>query len=67
MLNQAADTPAMLTVEEAALFLRISRNLAYELVRQGALPHLRLGRRLLVPRQTLERWVEEQSTRADVR
>jgi excisionase family DNA binding protein len=42
-----------LTVEEAAEVLGISRTLAYELVRRGALPSLRLGRRLVVPRAGL--------------
>jgi len=36
-----------LTVEEAAARLGISRTLAYELVRQGKIPSLRLGRRLV--------------------
>jgi len=46
------------TVEEAASLLGISRGLAYEMVRQGALPALRLGqRRLLVPVASLEEWL----------
>ncbi len=45
----------VLTVEEAAGMLRISRGLAYEMVRTGRLPSIRLGRRLLVPRPALER------------
>ena len=46
-----------LTVEEAAARLGISRTLAYELARTGRLPVpvLRLGRRVLVSRQALER------------
>ncbi len=46
------------TVEEAASLLGISRGLAYEMVRQGDLPALRLGqRRLLVPVASLEEWL----------
>ncbi|MGH9211743.1 MAG: helix-turn-helix domain-containing protein [Acidimicrobiales bacterium] len=37
------------TVEEAGELLGISRGLAYELVRRGQLPHVRLGRRLVIP------------------
>jgi len=55
------DSSFLLTVPEAARLLRISRNLTYELVRQKALPHVRLGRRILVPRQRLESWVEEEA------
>jgi excisionase family DNA binding protein len=46
-----------LTVPEAAGALGISRALAYELVARGELPSLRLGRRIVVPRQALERLV----------
>ena len=43
------------TVEEAAKALGISRGLAYEMVREGRLPALRLGqRRLIIPRVALE-------------
>ncbi len=49
------DQDLVLTVEEAAGLLRISRGLAYEMVRTGRLPSIRLGRRLLVPRPALER------------
>ena len=45
----------VLTVEEAAGLLRISRGLAYEMVKQNVLPTIRLGRRILVPRPALER------------
>jgi len=50
--------PLLLTVPEAATLLRISRNLCYELVAQGRLPHIRLGRRILIPRHGLEAWIE---------
>jgi hypothetical protein len=56
------DVPEVLTVEEAARVLRISRGLAYQLARRfvesgghEGLPVLRLGRRLLVPRLQIER------------
>ncbi len=47
-----------LTVEEAAGLLGISRNLAYELVARKELPSVRLGRRLVVPRQALVRLLD---------
>jgi excisionase family DNA binding protein len=51
----------LLTVLEAARLLRVSRNLAYELVAQGRLPHIRLGRRVLVPRHGLEQWIAREA------
>lgn len=44
---------ATVTVQEAAAILGISRSSAYELVRSGAIPSLRLGHRLVVPREAL--------------
>ncbi len=38
-----------ITVEEAATFLRIGRSAAYEAVHRGEIPHVRIGRRYLVP------------------
>lgn len=46
-----------MSVEEAAAVLGISRALAYELVRRGELPRLRLGRRVVIPRRALENLV----------
>ncbi len=42
------------SVEEAARLLGISRAHAYELVNRHELPHLRLGRRLVVPKHALD-------------
>jgi excisionase family DNA binding protein len=42
------------TVGEAAQLLGISRNSAYEAARRGEIPTIRVGRRILVPRNRLE-------------
>jgi len=47
-----AESP-VLTVEEAAVILRLSRGTAYEAVRRGDIPVVKIGRRLLVPRARL--------------
>jgi excisionase family DNA binding protein len=44
-----------MTVEEAAAALGISRAFAYEAVTRNEIPHVRIGRRILVPRAALER------------
>lgn len=46
------------TVEEAAAVLGISRAFAYEAVHRGEIPHLRIGRRILIPRSALTQLVE---------
>lgn len=43
-----------LSVAEAAELLGVSRALAYELVKRGELPSVRLGRRIVVPRRAVE-------------
>ena len=45
----------VVTVNEAALMLRISRGAAYEAAKRKELPTIRIGRRLLVPLAALER------------
>jgi excisionase family DNA binding protein len=51
-----------LTVEEAAALLGISRAFAYEAVRRGEIPSIRIGRRVLVPKVALERLVGSAET-----
>lgn len=41
------------SVETAARLLGISRALAYQLVRAGDIPSVKLGRRVLIPRQAV--------------
>lgn len=56
-LPRPAEDLGLLTVPEAARLLRISRNLAYELVAQRQIPALRLGRAIRVPRHALIEWI----------
>jgi excisionase family DNA binding protein len=50
--------PMTMSVDEASEALGISRSLAYELVRRGEIPSLRLGRRIVVPVRALDDLVE---------
>lgn len=51
----------LLTVEEAAQRLGIGRTLAWQLVRKGELPVVRLGRCVRVSRRALEEWIARQA------
>ena len=42
------------TVDQAAELLGISRAHAYELVARGELEHVRLGRRIVVPKRVID-------------
>ena len=48
-----------LTIEETAKLLGIGRNLAYDRVKTGEIPVIKIGRRLLVPRRALEKLLEQ--------
>ena len=58
LLLSEPDGPWTMTVEQAARCLGISRALAYESVRSGDIPSLRIGRRILVPIQALRRLLD---------
>jgi len=47
------------TVEETAKLLGIGRQLAYDRVKTGEIPVIKIGRRLLVPRRALEKLLEQ--------
>jgi excisionase family DNA binding protein len=49
-----------LKVPEVAKELRIARSRAYELVANGTIPAVKIGRSVRVSRRELERWLEEQ-------
>ena len=48
----------VLTVEEARLLLRLSRNSMYAAIARQEVPHLKIGRRILIPRKALERLMD---------
>jgi excisionase family DNA binding protein len=50
---------ATVSVAEAAEILGIGRSLAYDAVRTGRIPALRIGRRWLIPRAALDRLLAE--------
>ena len=48
----------VLTVEEARLLLRLSRNSMYAAIARQEVPQLKIGRRILIPRKALERLMD---------
>jgi excisionase family DNA binding protein len=54
------ELPLVLTVEEAAKALRVSRGSAYEAIRCGDIPSVRIGRTIRVPRHGLAVFLGEQ-------
>ena len=55
------DLPLTLTAQEVGETLGISRAAAYELVRRKGFPHMRIGTRILVPRDKFLAWIDQQT------
>ena len=59
------DLPLMLSAPEVAEVLGISRAGAYDLVRSGGFPHLKLGNRILVPKDKFIQWIDDHTEGTD--
>ena len=55
------DLPLTLTVPEVGEVLGISRASAYELVRSKGFPHMKIGTRILVPKDKFLAWIDAQT------
>jgi len=53
--------PAILTVKEVSEYLRISEAKVYRLVKQGALPVVRIGKTWRFRKDLLDCWLQESS------
>lgn len=53
------ELPLTLSVQEIAIVLGISKTSAYELVRRKGFPVLKIGSRLVVPKEKFREWVEQ--------
>ena len=63
--TQEAKTPAFpdrmtMNVEQMRIELGISRSTAYELIQKPDFPSFTIGRRVLISREGLKKWIEKQ-------
>ena len=61
ILKSYEELPLMLSVSEMAAALGISRAGAYELARSEGFPALRIGTRIVIPKDKLQEWVDKQT------
>lgn len=47
--------------KEGAAYLGLAENTFVKLLRDGSIPFIQVGRRILIPKQALERFLEERS------
>lgn len=59
--TSSAQVARLMTIEEAAEYLRLHPLTARKLAREGALPAFKIGRQWRVKRALLDRWIEERS------
>ena len=59
------DLPLMLSAPEVAEVLGISRAGAYDLVRSAGFPHMKLGNRILVPKDRFIKWIDNNTEGMD--
>jgi excisionase family DNA binding protein len=55
----------VLTIEELAIYLKISKSTLYKLVREGKIPAQKVGRHWRFRRQAIDRWLEETRPRVE--
>lgn len=55
-----SDLPLTLSVPEVAAVLGISRAGAYELVHSATFPKVKIGKRIVVPKDKLLAWIDAQ-------
>ncbi|MCL6521394.1 MAG: helix-turn-helix domain-containing protein [Firmicutes bacterium] len=58
--------PLVLTVAEVARLLRVGQTTLRQALKRGDIPHVRLGRRILIRRDALFAWMEEREQRAAI-
>ena len=59
------ELPLTLKAHEAAAVLRISKSKVYELVRTESFPAVRIGKRVVIPRDKLIQWMNGQAEVSD--
>ena len=55
------DLPLTLCVEDLMPILNVGRNTAYDLVRSGTIPSIKIGRQLRIPKQALINYLDTAS------
>ena len=59
------DLPLTLNAHEVAAVLRISKSKVYELAQSESFPAIRIGKRVVIPRDKLIQWMNSQAEVSD--
>jgi excisionase family DNA binding protein len=58
LVEQDNETTDVMTADEVAAYLGVDRNTVYEYAARGAIPHKRLGKRMLFRRGSIVAWFD---------
>jgi len=56
-----AELPDVMSVQQLGQFLGVHANGVYELVHQQSFPSIQIGRKFVIPKAGLVKWLEEQT------
>ena len=62
-ITNYTDLPAMLKVEHISEIMGISKVVAYELVNRPDFPALRIGKRIIIPKDKFLNWIDEEANK----
>jgi excisionase family DNA binding protein len=54
--------PALLTIPEVAHYLGLGKSMIYGLINDGHIPSVHIGKSMRVPKEGLDRWLNEKIT-----
>ena len=60
IIKSYEELPLFLSAQMVAYVLGVSISSAYELMHENGFPSLRIGNRLVIPKDRFRQWVEEQ-------
>ena len=55
------DANAVLTIDELAVYLKVSKSTLYKLVQEGKVPGQKVGKHWRFRRETIDEWLDERS------
>lgn len=66
-VETAIEPRITMTVQETAAYLGVSDDTVYEMVRRKEIPHIRIRRRILFRRDTLDNWLSRMEAASERR
>jgi excisionase family DNA binding protein len=55
---RSASAPTYASVDDLAREIGVSRHACYEGIKKGVIPHIRIGRRIVLPKAAIAEWLK---------